>query len=78
MELVKQYTQQGNVNQTEMIRRMGVLDQRLDAVEITFSNLVEWADGPYNQFLADKAKGKVKPRKATHKKTENNKTQKTN
>lgn len=70
MELVKQYTQQGNVNQTEMIRRMGVLDQRLDAVEITLSNLVEWADGPYNQFLADKAKGTVKPRKTTHKKKE--------
>jgi len=70
MELVKQYTQQGNVNQTEMIRRMGLLDQRLDSVEITLSNLVEWADGPYNQFLADKAKGMVKPRKTIHKKKE--------
>lgn len=34
-----------------------MLDNRMDSMEVTLSNLVEWADGPFNQFLADKQEG---------------------
>lgn len=57
MEDVKQAAKQGNLNQNEIISSIKTLDNRMDSMEITLSNLVEWADGPFNQFLADKQEG---------------------
>lgn len=54
MEDVKQSAKQGNLNQNEIISSIKTLDNRMDSMEVTLSNLVEWADGPFNQFLADK------------------------
>lgn len=54
MEDVKQSAKQGNLNQNEIISSIKMLDTRMDSMEITLSNLVEWADGPFNQFLANK------------------------
>lgn len=54
MEDVKQSAKQGNLNQNEIISSIKMLDNRMDSMEVTLSNLVEWADGPFNQFLADK------------------------
>ena len=54
MEDVKQAAKQGNLNQNEIISSIKTLDTRMDSMEVTLSNLVEWADGPFNQFLADK------------------------
>lgn len=56
MEDVKQSAKQGNLNQNEIISSIKMLDNRMDSMEVTLSNLVEWADGPFNQFLADKQK----------------------
>lgn len=54
MEDVKQFAKQGNQNQDKIIEKIELVDTRLDSVEVTLNNLVEWADGPFNQFLADK------------------------
>lgn len=54
MEDVKQFAKQGNLNQDKIIEKIELVDTRLDAVEVTLNNLVEWADGPFNQFLANK------------------------
>ena len=54
MEDVKQSAKQGNLNQNEIISSIKMLDTRMDSMEVTLGNLVEWADGPFNQFLADK------------------------
>ena len=54
MEDVKQSAKQGNLNQDKIIEKIELVDTRLDAVEVTLNNLVEWADGPFNQFLANK------------------------
>ena len=54
MEDVKQSAKQGNLNQNEIISSIKMLDTRMDSMEVTLSNLVEWADGPFNQFLANK------------------------
>ena len=54
MEDVKQFAKQGNINQDKIIEKIELVDTRLDSVEVTLNNLVEWADGPFNQFLADK------------------------
>ena len=51
MKDVKQSAKQGNLNIIEKIEKV---DSRLDSVEVTLNNLVEWADGPFNQFLANK------------------------
>lgn len=53
MKDVKQSAKQGNLN---IIEKIEMVDSRLDSVEITLHNLVEWADGPFNQFLANKQK----------------------
>ena len=66
MKDVKQSAKQGNLNQNEIISSIKMLDTRMDSMEVTLSNLVEWADGPFNQFLADKQesmKDKVEPKK---------------
>ena len=54
MEDVKQSAKQGNLNQNQIMSSIKMLDNRMDSMEVTLSNLVEWADGPFNQFLADK------------------------
>ena len=54
MEDVKQSAKQGNLNQNEIMSSIKMLDNRMDSMELTLSNLVEWADGPFNQFLANK------------------------
>ena len=54
MEDVKQSAKQGNLNQDKIIEKIELVDTRLDSVEVTLNNLVEWADGPFNQFLANK------------------------
>ena len=54
MEQVKQSSLQGTVNQNEIIQSIRVLDKRMDSMEVTLADLVEWADGPFNQFKADK------------------------
>ena len=54
MEDVKQSAKQGNLNQNQIMSSIKILDNRMDSMEVTLSNLVEWADGPFNQFLADK------------------------
>ena len=51
MKDVKQSAKQGNLN---IIEKIEMVDSRLDSVEVTLNNLVEWADGPFNQFLANK------------------------
>lgn len=60
MEDVKQSAKQGNLNQDKIIEKIEMVDNRLDSVEVTLNNLVEWADGPFNQFLADKQELKEK------------------
>ena len=60
MEDVKQFAKQGNLNQDRIIEKIDLVDNRLDSVEVTLNNLVEWADGPFNQFLADKQELKEK------------------
>lgn len=65
MEDVKQSAKQGNLNQDKIIEKIESVDSRLDSVEVTLNNLVEWADGPFNQFLADKQeslKNKIEPK----------------
>lgn len=57
MEDVKQSAKQGNLNQNQIMSSIKMLDNRMDSMEVTLSNLVEWADGPFNQFLADKQEG---------------------
>lgn len=57
MEDVKQSAKQGNLNQNEIISSIKILDNRMDSMELTLNNLVEWADGPFNQFLANKQEG---------------------
>ena len=54
MEDVKQSAKQGNLNQNQIMSSIKMLDNRMDSMEVTLNNLVEWADGPFNQFLADK------------------------
>ena len=54
VEDVKQSAKQGNLNQNEIMSSIKMLDNRMDSMELTLSNLVEWADGPFNQFLANK------------------------
>lgn len=54
MEDVKQFAKQGNQNQDKIIEKIDLVDSRLDAVEVTLNNLVEWADGSFSQFLANK------------------------
>ena len=54
MEDVKQFAKQGNQNQDKIIEKIDLVDSRLDAVEVTLNNLVEWTDGSFNQFLANK------------------------
>ena len=60
MEDVKQFAKQGNLNQDKIIEKIELVDNRLDSVEVTLNNLVEWADGPFNQFLADKQENNSK------------------
>lgn len=60
MEDMKQFAKQGNLNQDRIIEKIDLVDNRLDSVEVTLNNLVEWADGPFNQFLADKQELKEK------------------
>jgi hypothetical protein len=48
MEDMKQFAKQGNQNQDKIIEKIDLVDSRLDSVEVTLSNLVEWADGPFN------------------------------
>lgn len=60
MEDVKQFAKQGNLNQDKIIEKIDLVDNRLDSVEVTLNNLVEWADGPFNQFLADKQENNSK------------------
>jgi hypothetical protein len=48
MEDVKQSAKQGNLNQDKIIEKIDLIDNRLDSVEVTLNNLVEWADGPFN------------------------------
>ena len=60
MEDVKQSAKQGNLNQDKIIEKIELVDTRLDSVEVTLNNLVEWADGPFNQFLADKQENNSK------------------
>lgn len=65
MEDVKQSAKQGNINQDKIIEKIELVDSRLDSVELTLNNLVEWADGPFNQFLANKQeslKNKIEPK----------------
>ena len=72
MKDVKQSAKQGNLNQDKIIENLELVDSRLDSVEVTLSNLVEWADGPFNQFLADKQQNTNKKVKSKQK---NNKIQ---
>ncbi len=60
MEDVKQFAKQGNLNQDKIIEKIELVDNRLDSVEVTLNNLVEWADRPFNQFLADKQENNSK------------------
>lgn len=56
LEKVLKLTEAGNDNQRQMMEKLDIIDRRTDKQELQISNIVEFLDGEYNRWLADKEK----------------------
>ena len=54
LEQVKTNQDRGNVNQEEIIDKLTLLDKRMDTMEIRFTNIEAYLNGPYHTWLAEK------------------------
>ena len=54
MQMVKDANEKNFTNQDEIIRRLGKLDERIEALEINYGYMQENLNGGYHKFLADK------------------------
>ena len=57
LEKVLKLTETGNDNQRQMIEKLDLIDQRTDKQDIQLSNIEEYLNGNYHQWLAEKEKG---------------------
>lgn len=60
LEQVKANQDKGNINQEEIIDKLSLLDRRMDTMEIRFTNIESYLNGPYHTWLAEKEIKKIK------------------
>lgn len=60
LEKIKQSQDRGENNQDKILEKLNTLDQRVDKLEINYSNLERWANGDYHSWLAQQEKGETK------------------
>lgn len=53
LEQVKSSQDRGNDNQEEIIDKLTNLDKRMDTMEIRFTNIESYLNGPYHTWLAE-------------------------
>jgi len=53
LEQVKTNQDRGNNNQEEIIDKLTLLDKRMDTMEIRFTNIESYLNGPYHTWLAE-------------------------
>lgn len=54
VQMVKDANEKNFVNQDEIIRRLGILDARIEKLEANYGYMQEYLNGGYHKFLADK------------------------
>lgn len=54
IELLKESQSENNGNQEKMINKLDNLDTRLEKMELKLSDVEEYLNGPYHQWLASK------------------------
>jgi len=54
IDLLKSSQTESSDNHNQIIKKLNILDKRLDILEINYNNLSEWANGSYHNFLAHK------------------------
>ena len=57
LEKIKQSQDRGENNQDMILEKLNTIDQRVDKLEINYSNLERWANGDYHSWLAQHEKG---------------------
>ena len=58
IELLKESQSENSGNQEKMIGKLDNLDTRLEKMEIKLSDVEEYLNGPYHQWLASKEEAK--------------------
>lgn len=59
LEKIKQSQDRGENNQDKILEKLNTLDQRVDKLEINYSNLERWANGDFHSWLAKQEKGET-------------------
>lgn len=58
LEKVLKLTETGNDNQRQMMDKLDVIDRRTDKQDLQISNIEEYLNGKYRQWLADRENSK--------------------
>ena len=59
LEKVLKLTETGNDNQRQMMDKLDVIDRRTDKQDLQISNIEEYLNGKYRQWLANKENSKA-------------------